>query len=186
MDKLKAEIQRQKDSRSGKGWVKREELESEREQKYLKAEEERSEERGEMMRRKQEAKMIEREEELKAQQFIEERAIERKLEKLSQPPKLPGESLEAKRERLEIAERSAKEPSNDLSEEDLNDPGPFHAREFIDAALAYEAQEEAGELEVLRNEHPFLTEVRGLSYLEKAKVIFTWYKLMLLDWEGKA
>jgi hypothetical protein len=178
MDMSRTHIRTLKHSPSG--WVRREELE--REQKNAK--EKQSDERGERLRRRQEAKLAEREAEIKASQCIEEKAVEKKLTKLSQPPNLLGEYLEA--ERLEVPEKAAKESSSNLSEGDLNDPGPFHTREFIDKALTYEAQEEAGELEVLRNEHPFMTEVRGLSYLEKAKVIFTWYKLMLLDWEGKA
>jgi len=184
MDKLVAEIAKQKNARSGKGWVRREELEQEHDRRYLKNQEEQNKEREERHRKRQEAKMLEREAELKTQQQVLERAIEKQLVKLNQPPKLPGETLEAKQTRLEEAKVAAKEPSNDLTDADLNDPVPYNTRDFIEKALEYEAREERGELEVLRNEHPYLTEVNSMSYLDKAKILFTWYKIMLLDWES--
>lgn len=184
MESLKAEIAKRKSNRTLKGWVKREDIERDREQEYLKVDEQESAEREAMMRRKQEAKMLEREAEHRTQLQVLERATERKLERLKQPASLPGETLADKQLRLEQACKADKQPSTDLSEAEIIDGTAYNSREFTEKAVEYETREENGELEVLRNEHPFLVEASSLSYLDKANIICIWYRITLTEAEG--
>lgn len=114
----------------------------------------------------------------------EDRPSRKKLELPAHLAKSSGEArghTKLSQRRTKVA---AKKPTKDLSEADLNDPIPFNSQDYIEKALEYEAREAHGELEVRWKEHPYTVEVSRLTYLDKAKIVFTWCKIMLTEIEA--
>ena len=205
MDRLQAEIARMKRNSTGKRWVRRGDIEKEREQKYLEEQE---------VRNKAKAPKIEAalQPTLPASPTpqveitLTQEEVVAKLRKAGEPAKLFGESLADQCDRLRRAERKLAEQGSagarpsllnyqsrekvfwdgfEEEKEGMEEVGEWYAEsELMRDAREWDEFEDRGEVYRKHKEHPLKLEAASLPYLSKLSFLHRWCSEILCLWEA--
>lgn len=204
MNKLLEQIQKTKSSLTGKKWVKRSEIENQKEAEYLKEQEQFDKEKTEKLQKKLSSKPWYFKDSSASQPDITPTVdsevpltydqIVYRLRKLKQPAKHFGESLLDQYNRLKAMENKVLEDGSKmlpslLSELDSDiselegDSSLYDESSYIPEALEVEEYDEKGLIYRKRLVHPFQAEADEFSYSQKILLLSIWCRNILKDWE---
>lgn len=204
MNKLLEQISKTKSSLTGKKWVKRAEIEEQKEADYLREQERLDKEQSEKLQRKLASKpwyikdtsasVSNTHSNLDSEVPLTYDEIVFRLRKLKQPAKYFGESLLDQYNRLKATENKVLEDGSkvlptimseidsDISELE-GDSTLYDDSSYIQEALEVEEYDEKGLIYRKRLVHPFQAEAEDFSYSQKTLLLSIWCRHMLQEWE---
>lgn len=204
MDKLREEIEKRRKTLTGNGWVRRADVEKQRESEYLEQQAEREKQRNEAISRSKVTEVSTAETPKPSLELSKEEVIAR-LRNVGEPARLFAESFSQQCERLKSAERRIAEQgpltpqpsiSNHQSREkvyidSLETEGEgldtaeeiYRDSELLRDAVEWDEYEDRGEIYRKHREHPLKLEVKGLSYMTKVGFLYRWIREMMNVWE---